>query len=64
MSVSTLVMYGIAALALLIAIVVACRPARSEAGAYRRRITAAMAFAIALILGTFATVFYQAGGVA
>jgi uncharacterized membrane protein len=64
MSWSTLIMYGVAGLALLLGLFVVTRRAPSEAAVYRRRITATMLLALSLILAVFATVFHEAGGVA
>ena len=61
---STIIMYGVAAVALVLGAVVVTRRAGDEGAIYRRRITGTMLLALALILAVFATVFHEAGGVA
>jgi hypothetical protein len=54
---STIIMYGVAGIALLLGLVVVTRRAATEAAVYRRRITATMLLALSLILAVFATTF-------
>ena len=64
MSWSTLIMYGVAVVALLLGVIVITRRAVGDAAIYRRRITGTMLLVLSLILAVFATVFHDAGGVA
>ena len=61
MSRAPLIMYGVGALSLVAAVVVATRPARDEGAVYRRRIAAAMLGAFALFMTGFATASVLAG---